>query len=189
MSKKLNPECEHHLGDMRTFRLGRTFDAVFIQDAICHLTTLDEVNQTLERAFLHTRPGGVLLIAPDHTKEKYRPLRAACANGQALRQQRGGIDRCVELNSNRKLARRCGVFHDSAHTASLIWNPASEQHRHALIGSGTDAGWQKHLRTALGNIHGFHLHGVALNFEFRIPVEFDSFRSSRFSFHVSPSPR
>src|SRR5688572_12322504 len=34
VSQRLNPECEHIAGDMRTLRLGRTFDAVFIQDAL-----------------------------------------------------------------------------------------------------------------------------------------------------------
>jgi trans-aconitate methyltransferase len=34
VSRALNPECEHHEGDMRRVRLGRTFDAVFVHDAI-----------------------------------------------------------------------------------------------------------------------------------------------------------
>ena len=34
VSRELNPECEHLEGDIRTLRLGRTFDAVFIHDAI-----------------------------------------------------------------------------------------------------------------------------------------------------------
>ncbi len=29
VSRRLNPECHHHQGDMRTLRLGRTFDAAF----------------------------------------------------------------------------------------------------------------------------------------------------------------
>jgi trans-aconitate methyltransferase len=39
VSQKLNPECEHVQGDMRTVRLGRQFDAVFIHDAICYMTS------------------------------------------------------------------------------------------------------------------------------------------------------
>ena len=35
LSRTLNPECEHIEGDMRTLRLGRTFDAVFVHDALC----------------------------------------------------------------------------------------------------------------------------------------------------------
>ena len=34
VSRELNPECEHVLGDMRKLRLDRTFDVVFVHDAI-----------------------------------------------------------------------------------------------------------------------------------------------------------
>src|SRR3954454_16867433 len=34
VSRALNPECEHVQGDMRTIRLGRQFDAVFVHDAV-----------------------------------------------------------------------------------------------------------------------------------------------------------
>ena len=39
VSRQLNPECEHIRGDMRTLRLGRTFDAVFVHDAIDYMIT------------------------------------------------------------------------------------------------------------------------------------------------------
>ncbi|MGZ5294917.1 MAG: class I SAM-dependent methyltransferase, partial [Actinomycetota bacterium] len=39
LSRTINPECEHVAGDMRTLRLGRTFDAVFVHDAISYLTS------------------------------------------------------------------------------------------------------------------------------------------------------
>src|SRR5690606_694113 len=38
VSRTLNPECDHIEGDMRTLRLGREFDAVFVHDAICYMT-------------------------------------------------------------------------------------------------------------------------------------------------------
>ena len=34
VSRRLNPDCEHLAGDMRSVRLGRSFDAVFVHDAI-----------------------------------------------------------------------------------------------------------------------------------------------------------
>lgn len=34
VSRRLNPECDHHRGDMRTVRLGCGFDAVFVHDAV-----------------------------------------------------------------------------------------------------------------------------------------------------------
>ena len=43
VSRRLNPECEHVEGDMRTVRLGRTFDAVFVHDAIAYITTEDDL--------------------------------------------------------------------------------------------------------------------------------------------------
>ena len=39
VSRALNPDCEHVQGDMRTVRLGRLFDAVFVHDAITYMTT------------------------------------------------------------------------------------------------------------------------------------------------------
>ncbi|MBP6704092.1 MAG: class I SAM-dependent methyltransferase [Vicinamibacteria bacterium] len=74
MSEKLNPECEHLQGDMRSVRLGRTFDRVFIHDAVMHMTTEADLVRALRTAFIHTRPGGAALIAPDCTRESYSSL-------------------------------------------------------------------------------------------------------------------
>jgi SAM-dependent methyltransferase len=73
LSRTLNPECEHLEGDMRTLRLGRTFDVVFIHDAISYLTTEDDLRAALETAAIHVRPGGVVILTPDATTEIFRP--------------------------------------------------------------------------------------------------------------------
>ncbi len=73
-SLKLNPECEHVQGDMRTVRLNRTFDRVFIHDAVMHMTTEAELVRALRTAFVHTRPGGATLVAPDCTRETYSSI-------------------------------------------------------------------------------------------------------------------
>jgi SAM-dependent methyltransferase len=54
-------------------RLGRTFDAVFVHDAVCYMTTLGDLRRAIETAFVHCRPGGVALFAPDHVRETFRP--------------------------------------------------------------------------------------------------------------------
>ncbi|MCX6021579.1 MAG: class I SAM-dependent methyltransferase [Chloroflexi bacterium] len=72
-SRSLNPECEHVQGDMRTVRLGRTFDAVFVHDAIMYMTTEDDLRAALKTVRAHLRLGGVAVLAPDHTRETYRP--------------------------------------------------------------------------------------------------------------------
>jgi SAM-dependent methyltransferase len=72
VSKALNPELEHIEGDMRTVRLGREFDAVFVHDAIDYLTSLDDLSAAVETAFVHTRAGGVALFCPDHIRENFQ---------------------------------------------------------------------------------------------------------------------
>ena len=73
VSRALNPECEHVQGDMRSVRLGREFDAVFVHDAIGYMTTEDDLRSAMETAFVHSKPGGVALFAPDHVRENFRP--------------------------------------------------------------------------------------------------------------------
>jgi SAM-dependent methyltransferase len=71
-SQRINPECEHLLGDMRTLRLGRTFDAVLVHDAVMYMTTDDDLRRAIQTAFVHTRPGGVALFAPDAVQETFK---------------------------------------------------------------------------------------------------------------------
>jgi SAM-dependent methyltransferase len=73
VSLALNPECEHVAGDMRTVRLGRPFDGVFVHDAVCYMTTLDDLRSAIETAFAHCRRGGAALFAPDYVRENFRP--------------------------------------------------------------------------------------------------------------------
>jgi SAM-dependent methyltransferase len=74
MSQRLNPECAHRQGDMRTLRLGRTFDAVFVHDAVAYMTTETDLRQVIETAFAHCRPGGIALFVPDHIAENFQPV-------------------------------------------------------------------------------------------------------------------
>jgi SAM-dependent methyltransferase len=70
-SKALNPDCEHVLGDMRSIRLGRSFDCVLIHDAITYMTTRDDLRAAVETAWVHLRSGGAALLIPDCTKESF----------------------------------------------------------------------------------------------------------------------
>ena len=72
VSRELNPECEHIQGDMRTARLGREFDAVFIHDAIAYMLTESDLVRAIETAYLHCATGGAALFAPDHTSETFK---------------------------------------------------------------------------------------------------------------------
>ena len=72
-SRKLNPECEHHVGDMRSVRLGRAFDGVFVHDAISYMTTEQDLARAIETVAVHCKAGGVALLAPDHLRETFQP--------------------------------------------------------------------------------------------------------------------
>lgn len=72
ISRKLNPECEHIIGDMRNIRLNQTFDAVFIHDAISYMTHRDELRAAIHTARIHCRPGGAILMVPDYIQETFR---------------------------------------------------------------------------------------------------------------------
>lgn len=88
VSKRLNPECEHVVGDMRTLRLGREFDAVFVQDAVMYLTSGEDLRRAMATAFVHCRPGGVALFAPDGLRESFQSQTehgAGDTNGRSLR--------------------------------------------------------------------------------------------------------
>lgn len=71
VSRRLNPECEHHQGDMRTVRLGRSFDAVFVHDAVAYMTSEADLRQAMETAFVHCSPGGIAVFVPDSTTETF----------------------------------------------------------------------------------------------------------------------
>ncbi len=73
VSRALNPDCEHLEGDIRTLRLGRKFDAVFIHDSVCHMTTEEDLRALMETSYEHCRPGGVALFVPDEVRESFVP--------------------------------------------------------------------------------------------------------------------
>jgi SAM-dependent methyltransferase len=71
VSRRLNPECDHYQGDMRTLRLGRTFDAVFTHDAVAYMTSEAELRQAIDTAFVHCRPGGIAVFVPDRIADTF----------------------------------------------------------------------------------------------------------------------
>jgi SAM-dependent methyltransferase len=73
LSRTLNPECRHVVGDMRDVRLGEEFDAVFVHDAVSYLTTEADLEAGAATAVAHLRPGGAALFVPDFVRERFEP--------------------------------------------------------------------------------------------------------------------
>jgi hypothetical protein len=68
---RTNPGVEHHAGDMRDVRLGRTFDAVLIHDAVHYMLTEADLLAALGTAAAHLNPGGALLALPRYVRETF----------------------------------------------------------------------------------------------------------------------
>ena len=71
-AKELNPDCMFVQGDMRTFRLGRTFDAVLMDDGISHMNCRADFVSAFSTAHAHLNPGGVMIATPDVTIETFQ---------------------------------------------------------------------------------------------------------------------
>lgn len=89
LSRELNPDCEHFEGDMRTVRLGRTFDAVLVHDAVMYMLTEADLRAAAETVFVHLRPGGAAVFAPDFTRESFRETCDLLEGADATRSLRG----------------------------------------------------------------------------------------------------
>jgi trans-aconitate methyltransferase len=89
LSHALNPECEHTHADMRTLRLERCFDAVLLHDAVVYMTSEDDLLAAARTAFVHTRPGGAAIFAPDCVRETFHEHTELLAQTQGQRALRG----------------------------------------------------------------------------------------------------
>ena len=71
LSRALNRDCEHVLGDMRDVRLGEAFDAVFVGDSVEYMLTEADLRAAFQTAWDHLRPGGVLAVGLSTTAESF----------------------------------------------------------------------------------------------------------------------
>jgi len=71
IAKKLNPECQFTLTDMRSFDLSETFDAILIDDSIAYMTTESDLRAVFDRSYAHLHPGGIMICGPDETPESF----------------------------------------------------------------------------------------------------------------------
>jgi SAM-dependent methyltransferase len=71
VNRRINPEAEHIVGDMRTIRLNRTFDVVVIHDAIMYATDVESLSAAIRTAAVHCKPGGTVVVLPDFVRETF----------------------------------------------------------------------------------------------------------------------
>ena len=71
LSRALNPYTPHHQGDMRTVRLGMSFDVAVIYDAVNYMLTESDLAAAIATGAAHLKPGGLLLLAPDWLRDDF----------------------------------------------------------------------------------------------------------------------
>jgi SAM-dependent methyltransferase len=72
-SRRLNPECEHVAGDMRTLALERQFDLVFAHDGLDYMTSEADLASAIATAYRHCKPAGYALFVPDAVHDQFEP--------------------------------------------------------------------------------------------------------------------
>lgn len=70
-SRRENPGVPHHVGDMKTLRLGERFDAVLIHDAIHYMLDESDLRAAMTTAREHLKPGGVAIFMPCYVRESF----------------------------------------------------------------------------------------------------------------------
>jgi len=77
------PGVAVHPGDMRTFDLGRTFDAVLcLFSAIGYVRSEDELRAAVARFAAHARPGGVVIVEPWFYPDQWREGNVSMTAGE-----------------------------------------------------------------------------------------------------------
>lgn len=71
LARRLNPEVTYRRGDMRSVRLGESFDGVLISDAVSYMQTPRDLARAFATAYRHLRPGGSFATYAEHTPERF----------------------------------------------------------------------------------------------------------------------
>ncbi len=139
-SQQINPDCQHLQGDMRTVRLDRTFDVVFIHDAIDYMTTLDDLKQAMQTAFVHCKSGGMALFVPDAVRETYEDSTDHGGTdgeaGQGIRYLEWTYD--PDVSDSTYITDYVVIFHESG-------LPVTVEHDQHILGLFADADWLRLL--------------------------------------------
>ncbi len=71
LARRLNPEVSYLRGDMRSVRIGRTFDGALISDAVAYMSTPRDLARAFATAFRHLKPGGAFVTYAEHTPDRF----------------------------------------------------------------------------------------------------------------------
>lgn len=78
LAKASNEAIEYHVADIRSCDLSETFDCIFIDDALCYMVEVSDVNRTLATARRHLTPGGVVVFSLDAISDTIDRMSTSC---------------------------------------------------------------------------------------------------------------
>ena len=70
-ARRLNPDVDYQIGDMRTAGLGKEFDAVIIADSIMYMLSEEDLLAAFRTAFAHLKPGGIFCTYAEELKATF----------------------------------------------------------------------------------------------------------------------
>lgn len=120
-SRRINPECRHLPGDMRTLRRAERFDAVLVHDAVMYLTTRRDLARAIRTAAAHLKPGGRALLMPDFLSETFAPRTTTGGhgeNGRALRYVE--VTRTLRPGARKAVVDMTMLLHDGKRSDRIV---------------------------------------------------------------------
>ena len=150
LARETNPDVDYFQGDMRTMRLGRTFDAVAVPDSSDYLRTRSDIERTLATAAAHLKPGGVLLFVA-------KPAEGFSNNNFAYSGERDGVHVTLLENNHVDPAR------PERYQAVMVWlirrgGSLSVHHETHQLGLFSRAVWEAQFEQA-----GFRMRATAMD--------------------------
>lgn len=115
LARRRLPDVPLHLGDMRTFDLGRTFEVVAcLFSSIGYMTTRDDLVAAIDTMRRHLVAGGVMVIDPWYTPEAWIDghVGASLQQGDDVvvaRLSHGGVDGNLSVMDAHHLVGRQGI--------------------------------------------------------------------------------
>jgi len=78
-ARKMNPEVDYRVGDMRSARLDTHFDGVVIFDSLAYMLSESDLRAAFETVYVHLKPGGVFLTYMEFSPELFQQNRVHCS--------------------------------------------------------------------------------------------------------------
>ena len=147
-----HPDIEYLVGDMRTLRLNRQFDAVAILDSIDYMASQNDLRLAIQTAVAHLKASGVLLVVAK-TEETFQN------NNFSYTGEKDGVH--LTLLENNYI----NSFRPNTYEATFVYlirrqGELTIQTEHQVLGLFSQATWEKVFNDAELTMQKTELNGI-----------------------------